>query len=79
MRDFRTIGHFAFEDFETEVAWIVDRLTLAGIRQTIVVDLAHPGLDVAVVRAVIPGLEGSDHHTSYVPGSRAKAIAEQRR
>jgi ribosomal protein S12 methylthiotransferase accessory factor len=78
-RDFRTVGRFVFEDFETEVAWILDRLKRAGIREAIVVDLAHPGLEASVVRAVIPGLEGSDHHTSYVPGSRAKAIAEQRR
>ncbi|HXV24205.1 MAG TPA: YcaO-like family protein [Alphaproteobacteria bacterium] len=78
-RDFGATGHFVFDDFETEIAWILDRLELGGIREAIVVDLAHPGLDVAVVRAVIPGLEGSDHHAGYVPGPRARAIAEQRR
>lgn len=78
-RDFKAVGRFVFADFETEIAWILDRLRQAGIREAIVVDLTHPGLDVSVVRAVIPGLEGSDHHAGYVPGARARAIVEQRR
>ena len=78
-RDFAAAGCFVFEDFETEVGWILGRLGLVGIREAIMVDLAQPGLDVSVVRAVIPGLEGSDHHSGYVPGARARAIAEQRR
>src|SRR5262249_9692370 len=67
MRDFTAVGRFEFEDFDTEVAWIVDRLASIGLQQVIIVDLTRPELGISVVRAVIPGLEGSDHHASYVP------------
>ncbi|MBX6323603.1 MAG: YcaO-like family protein [Rhodospirillaceae bacterium] len=77
-RDFRSLGRFLFEDFETEVAWILDRLRAAALRQAVVVDLTRPALDVAVVRVVVPGLEGSDHHAGYVPGRRARAVRRGR-
>jgi ribosomal protein S12 methylthiotransferase accessory factor len=79
MRDFRTVGRFEFDTFEAEVAWLVDRLRTVGIRQAIAVDLTQSQFGVSVVRTVVPGLEGSDHHASYVPGPRARAIMEARR
>jgi ribosomal protein S12 methylthiotransferase accessory factor len=78
MRAFGTVGRFEFETFDSEVAWLVDRLKSAGIRQAIAVDLSRPELPVSVVRVVVPGLEGSDHHAGYTPGARARAIAERR-
>jgi ribosomal protein S12 methylthiotransferase accessory factor len=78
MRDFGSIGRFEFEDFHSEVAWILDRLSAAGVRQAIAVDLTRHEFGVPVVRVVVPGLEGSDHHPAYVPGARARAIRERR-
>ena len=74
MRDFGEVERVAFDSFDAEVAWLVKRLQTVGIEDVIVVDLTRPQLGVPVVRAVIPGLEGSDHHAAYVPGARALAI-----
>jgi ribosomal protein S12 methylthiotransferase accessory factor len=72
-RDFAAVPGAWFDDFGSEVAWIVDRLKAAGMRQAVAVDLTMPEFAIPVVRAVVPGLEGSDHHPGYVPGARARA------
>lgn len=72
-RAFDSAPSFAFADFDAEVAWLLDRLRAAGLARAIAVDLSKPGAPVAVVRVVVPGLEGSDHHrASYVPGPRSR-------
>lgn len=76
MRDFESVDRFAFDTFETEVAWLLNRLKAAGLRQAIAVDLTRPEIGLSVVRVVVPGLEGSDHHADYVPGKRARAIQD---
>ena len=78
-RDFGTAGRFVFDDFEAEVSWLVERLRAAGLKEAVVVDLTRPEFGISVVRAVVPGLEGSDHHADYVPGERARALAGQER
>jgi YcaO-like protein with predicted kinase domain len=78
MRDFQAGGSFPFESFEAEVAWLVERLVSTGIRQAVTVDLTRPEYGVPVVRVVVPGLEGSDHHRNYVPGARGQAMRERR-
>ncbi len=78
-RDFASVGSFDFETFEAEVAWLVDRLGSAGIRQIIAVDLTRSEFGVPVVRVVAPGLEGFDHFPEiYTPGVRARAMQERR-
>jgi YcaO-like protein with predicted kinase domain len=74
MRDFRTSGRYDFDTFGEELTWLVDRLRAAGIRQAIAVDLSRPEFGLSVVRAVVPGLEGSNHLPYYVPGPRAQDI-----
>jgi ribosomal protein S12 methylthiotransferase accessory factor len=76
MRDFGAAGQFTFDSFDAEVSWLVERLKAAGIRQAIAVDLTRREFGIPVVRVVIPGLEGSDHHAGYVPGPRARAMTE---
>jgi ribosomal protein S12 methylthiotransferase accessory factor len=45
------------------------------MQQAIAVDLTRPEYGVAVVRVVVPGLEGADHDaSSFVPGARARAL-----
>lgn len=78
-RDFAEVPSRDFDSFEAEVAWLLDRLAGAGIRQAIAVDLSRPEIGLAVVRVAVPGLEGSDHHSGYSPGPRARALMEGRR
>jgi ribosomal protein S12 methylthiotransferase accessory factor len=75
-RDFEAIASHAFDSFGAELAWILERLQGAGIRQAVAVDLARPEIGIPVVRVIVPGLEGSDHHSGYAPGPRARAAME---
>jgi len=77
VRDFGSITTREFESLGSEVDWLLDCLRNAGIRQAIALDLTWPEYGISVVRVVIPGLEGSDHHPGYVPGERARALMER--
>jgi YcaO-like protein with predicted kinase domain len=78
-RDFRTVPTRYTETFADDVAWMLGRLRAAGAaEQVAVVDLTRPELGLPVVRVVIPGLEGSDHHDGYVLGARARALLGER-
>jgi YcaO-like protein with predicted kinase domain len=77
-RDFASVESFDFDSFEAEVAWIVERLKSAGIRQAIAVDLTRSEFGIPVVRVIAPGLEGFDHFPAhYAPGARARALQER--
>jgi YcaO-like protein with predicted kinase domain len=73
-RDFEATPSHDSSSFEDEVAWILDQLQAAGIRQAAAVDLSRSEIGIPVVRVVVPGLEGSDHHSDYTPGRRARAV-----
>lgn len=75
MRDFGSIASFDSEDHQADVDWILGRLKSAGIRQAVAIDLTRVEYGVPVVRAIVPGLEGSDHLADYVPGARGRAAA----
>jgi len=77
-RDFRTAAGADFVTFEAEINWLLDRLRSIGVKEVIAVDLTRPKFAIPVVRVVAPGLKGSDHHSNYAPGPRARA-AEGRR
>ena len=64
--------------FEEDLSRILSKLARAGMRQVLTVDLSRPGLGVAVVRAVIPGLEAPHDDPDFVPGPRALAVGESR-
>jgi YcaO-like protein with predicted kinase domain len=72
--DFDDRNRIEFEDFKDEVEWILSRLRSAGLAQAISVDLTKEEIGLAVVRVVVPGLEGSDHLPDYRPGPRARLI-----
>jgi len=74
-RDLASVENFDFDSLEAEVAWIVERLESAGIRQAIAVDLTRSEFGIPVVRVIAPGLEGFDHFPAYyAPGARARAL-----
>lgn len=70
---------YSSPSFEEDLSWLLGRLAGIGIRQVLTVDLSRPGLGVAVVRAVIPGLEAPHDDPDFVPGPRAQAAGAVRR
>jgi ribosomal protein S12 methylthiotransferase accessory factor len=73
-RSFRSTPGARHERLEGDLAWILERLRAVGVPEVVAVDLGRPEFDVAVVRAVVPGLEGADDHDGYVPGPRARRL-----
>lgn len=64
-----------FDNFSTEIEWLIARLQAIGIESIYVVDLTKEHLDIPVVRVVVPMLEGPDDDPSYQPGERARQAA----
>ena len=75
--DFQTCPTSMNETFEDDLAWLLDRLASAGMNQVLSVDLSRPELDIAVVRAIIPGLEAPHDDPDYLPGPRARGVELQ--
>lgn len=65
------------DTLNADLEWELDQLKVAGISQVIVVDLTLPEFNLAVVKVVIPGLEGVPDGPSYVPGARALTVAQR--
>jgi YcaO-like protein with predicted kinase domain len=76
-RDFEDVPTHESETLEDDVRWELDQLQMAGIKEVVAVDLTKAEFQIPVVRVVIPGLEGPDG-AGYVPGRRARAIANGR-
>ena len=57
------------------MAVCVARLRAAGLERVVVFDLTPRGFHGAVVRVVVPGLEGYGGFSFYAPGRRARATA----
>jgi len=78
-RDFRTVPTFDSDSFDADVAWELEALRSAGIRQAIAVDLSREEFGVPVVRVIVPGLEGPvELIPSCRPGRRAIDLAAGR-
>jgi ribosomal protein S12 methylthiotransferase accessory factor len=77
--DFTSIADRQFATFDEDVNWMLAQLVNIGIDEVVCVDLSKPAFDIPVVRIVIPGLEGPHDEDEYIPGPRARAIAEQAR
>ncbi len=60
-RDYATIETVVHDRFEDDLAWIAGNLSRCGIGPACVVDLSEPGLEISVVRVIVPGLEGPLH------------------
>jgi YcaO-like protein with predicted kinase domain len=65
------------DDFDGDLAWLLDRLSNAGIRQVVAVDLARPDVGIPVVRAVVPGLEGASDAPGVLPGARRRRVQRE--
>lgn len=58
---------------EEDLDWTLAGLDRVGLDQLLSVDLSRPGLPIAVVRVLVPGLEGAAEVPNYQPGRRALA------
>ncbi|MGF1624693.1 MAG: YcaO-like family protein [Alphaproteobacteria bacterium] len=79
-RDFRSAPSWEVDSFAADLQWLLARLEAAGCGPVAAVDLSrpNPGHGMAVVRAVIPGLEAPHDDDDYLPGPRARAADGQR-
>ncbi len=69
---FGTIPDLAGDDLAQDLRLLLDRLAAVGIERIIAVDLSRAEFGIAVMRVVIPGLEGDPRHPLYQPGQRAR-------
>jgi ribosomal protein S12 methylthiotransferase accessory factor len=72
---FADVAHVPGDTIDEDVAHELDALKAIGSPQAILVDLTRPGIDIPVVRMVVPGLEGwADRGDRIVPGPRRRAL-----
>ena len=74
-RPYGTVPTHEAPDFQSDVAWIVSRLAAVGIAQVAVVRFPSRIDGIAVVRVIVPGLEGLHDAPGYVRGDRAVILA----
>ena len=67
----------ATETFEGDIAVLLAKVRHAGLRRVILFDLSRREFPFAVVRIVVPGLEGYKFDY-YTPGRRALALLRRR-
>jgi ribosomal protein S12 methylthiotransferase accessory factor len=75
-RRFDQAPSFSSATFEKDQAWLLERLAGAGLASVVRIDLTREGLDIPVVRVVIPGLEGKPGGDGWAPGARAQAVLD---
>lgn len=74
VRSFRDSPSFESDDILADVQHEVAALHRVGLDRILFVDLTKPGINVPVVRVVIPGLEGTADFPGYLPGHRARRL-----
>jgi ribosomal protein S12 methylthiotransferase accessory factor len=74
--DARQRSSQATDTFEGDVGLLLDKLRQAGFGQVIAFDLTPPEFPVAVLRVIVPGLEGY-MFDYYTPGPRACAFLRE--
>lgn len=75
VREFSRWPAATTDSFDADLERILAKLAVCGIGQVIALDLSKPGLAVAVVRVIVPGLETTSTLPDYLPGPRASAAA----
>ena len=70
---FGNAPHFSGDTLDDDLDHVLSRLAERGMTEAIVVDLSTTDLDLAFVRTLVPGLEGSIESPAYMPRARALA------
>lgn len=76
--DFTAVPAFVSDSIGEDVAWELEALRSAGITEVVVVDLTREEFNVAVVRVIIPGIEGPAGFVPCRPGRRAGKLISGR-
>lgn len=76
-RPFLEGPNFQSPSIAQDIDWQLTRLKAVGITQVIVVNLTRKEFEIAVVKVIIPGLEGIASSRSYIYGARAQNILKQ--
>lgn len=69
--DFQFCPTHVTGSFDQDLNLLLTQLAVVGIPQVVTVDLSRTGFGIAVVRAVIPGLEAPHDDPDFVAGPRA--------
>jgi YcaO-like protein with predicted kinase domain len=77
-RDFTSAPAFVSNSIDQDVAWELDALRSVGIGEVVAVDLTREEFGIAVVRVIIPGLEGPTGIVSCLLGRRAMSLIGSR-
>jgi YcaO-like protein with predicted kinase domain len=77
-RDFASAPAFVSDSIDQDVSWELDGLRSAGISEVVAVDLTREEFGIAVVRVIIPGLEGPTGIVSCLLGRRAMSLIGSR-
>ncbi|SDX24052.1 ribosomal protein S12 methylthiotransferase accessory factor [Ruegeria halocynthiae] len=72
--DFSSCPTYVTESFSEDLSLLLTHLASVGMDQVVTVDLSRPEIDIAVVRAVIPGLEAPHDDLDFIAGPRAQAV-----
>jgi len=75
--DFENIDTYTYGTIEEDLRWLLQRMSNAGIKQALIVDLTLPEFKIPVIRALVPGLEDGIGISNYAIGERAQAAARQ--
>ncbi len=73
--DFQFCPTHVTGSFDQDLKLLLTQLSVVGIPRVVTVDLSRPGLGIAVVRAIIPGLEAPHDDPDFVAGPRAMKAA----
>lgn len=73
LREFEAAPHSVGASLDDDLDRVLGLLSERGMPEAIVVDLSSPGLDLAFVRTIVPGLEMSIESPSFLPRERARA------
>lgn len=76
VRNFADVKAFATASIAGDIQQEVKRVLECGGEDVIVTDLTKPEFGIPVVRVIIPGLEGIDHSSGYIGGSRVGRLAQ---
>lgn len=76
VRRFTDVSFHAAGHIEDDVAWMLARLEAAGCGPAVALDLSRPESTIAVVRIIVPGLEGPPSDTAR-PGMRAARVVNE--
>jgi YcaO-like protein with predicted kinase domain len=77
-RDFNSVPAFVSDSIDQDVTWELDALRSVGISEVVAVDLTREEFGIAVVRVIVPGLEGPTGIVSCLLGSRAMNLIGSR-